>query len=54
MKFLFNLIYWMIISIVLLLLLYYVPQFAIAVIYVILITGVIGGILRYKYKQKRK
>ena len=44
----------MIISIVLLLLLLYVPTFAIAVICVILIKGVIGGILRYIYKQKRK
>jgi hypothetical protein len=44
----------MIISIVLILLLFYVPKFAIAVICVILVAGVIGGILLYKYKQKRK
>ena len=54
MKFLFNLVYGMITAIVLFLLLFYVPIFAITVIGVILVVGVIGGILLYKYRQNKK
>jgi membrane protein implicated in regulation of membrane protease activity len=54
MKFLFNLVYWMILSIVLCLLLFYVPTFAIIVIGVILVAGIVGGILLYKYRRNRR
>ena len=53
MSFLFNLIYWMVTVVVLTLMLFYVPVFTLIMFGVVLVIGVIGGVLLWKYRNKR-
>lgn len=53
MAFLFNLIYWIVTVIVLTLMLFYVPVFTLIMLSIVLVIGVIGGVLLWKYRNKR-
>ena len=53
MKFLSNLIYWMITSVVLTLMLFYVPVFTLIILGVVLVIGIIGGVLLWKYRNNK-
>lgn len=53
MKFLFNLIYWMITIVILTLMLFYVPVFTLIMLGIVLVIGIIGGVLLWKYRNKK-
>lgn len=53
MKFLSDLIFWMITVIVLTLMLFYVPVFTLIMLGIILVIGIIGGVLLWKYRNKK-
>lgn len=53
MKFLSNLIYWMITLVVLTLMLFYVPVFTLIMLGIVLVIGIIGGVLLWKYRNKK-
>ena len=52
MKFLFDLIYWTITFIILIVMLFYVPVFTLIMLGIVLVIGIIGGVLLWKYKNK--
>lgn len=53
MRYLFNLYYWIITVIVFVLLLFYVPTFALTLLWIILVIGIIGGVIVWMYRNNK-
>ena len=53
MGYVFNLIYWMVTVVVLTLMLFYVPVFTLIMLGIVLVIGITGGVLMWKYRDKK-
>lgn len=54
MKFVSDIVYWMITAVVLTLMLFYVPVFTLIMLGIVLVIGILGGVLLWSHKNKHR